>query len=310
MNFVVRFAVVLAAAVAVAGVRAQPRRTFNPQSDLISLHYDHAPDLDDGQSAAADRTLLESLFGHEWLAAHVVAVSGAYGRNAGQFVAASDAVMDAAWNDAGGWVAAHRDRARAVAALTDRWRRTLNAGGDVWVKEGGQSDITAAVVARIAQRDSALDLRRRIHVVQHSTWNEDQTTPEALRYTREHTDYIRIGDANKYLNIAGGDKAFVAAAVSHPVFGRIWRSAFAYYDPSVRVDFSDTGELLHLLGIGEISVGEFRHRYLEATPRASGGGFVTDRYRNLFELDPQMGEALTAWDVAPEEWGATVAREA
>ena len=28
---------------------------FNRKTDLISLHYDHAPDKDDGHSAAADR---------------------------------------------------------------------------------------------------------------------------------------------------------------------------------------------------------------------------------------------------------------
>ena len=37
------------------------KAAFNSKTDLISLHYDHAPDKDDGQSAAADRTVLESV---------------------------------------------------------------------------------------------------------------------------------------------------------------------------------------------------------------------------------------------------------
>ena len=78
------------------------RKDFNPSRDLISLHYDHAPDRDDGHSAAADRTILESIFGANWIREHVVAVSGAYGKNAGEFNAKSNAVMDAAWNDCGG----------------------------------------------------------------------------------------------------------------------------------------------------------------------------------------------------------------
>ncbi len=241
---------------------AGPARTFNPRTDLISLHYDHAPDLDDGQSAAADRTMLESLFGREWLPSHVVAVSGAYGKNAAQFVPASDRVMDAAWGNAGGWLAGHADRQHAIDALVDRWTRTLKAGGDVWVKEGGQSDITAAAVAKIESTLKGVDPRRRVHVVQHSDWNEDQTTPEALRYTREHTDYIRIRDANTYLNLKGGNAAFVTAATSHPSFGKMWRAAFAYYDPTVRLDFSDTGELMHILGLGELGPGEFQKRFL------------------------------------------------
>lgn len=261
---VVPFVIVLSMSGGLYTQRTTVTRAFNSRTDLMSLHYDHAPDLDDGQSAAADRTLLESTFGKEWLSAHVVAVSGAYGKNAPQFVPASDGVMDAAWGDAGGWLAAHGNRQGAIDTLVERWTRTLKGGGDVWVKEGGQSDITAAAVAKIEATMKGVDPRRRIHVVQHSTWNEDQTTPGALKYTREHTDYIRIRDANTYLNIKGGDSGFIAAATAHPVFGKIWRAAFSYYDPAIRLDFSDTGELMHILGLGELSPGEFQRRYFQA----------------------------------------------
>lgn len=278
----VPFVLILSVSGGIQAQSATGTRTFNPGADLISLHYDHAPDLDDGQSAAADRTMLESLFGRAWLAAHVVAVSGAYGKNGPQFVPASDRVMDAAWGDAGGWLAAHRDREGAIDALTTRWIRALKAGGDIWVKEGGQSDITAAAVKRLPAPFQN-EARTRIHVIQHSTWNEDQTTPDALEYSREHTDYVKIRDANTYLNVLGGDRTFVAAATSHPSFGRIWRSAFAYYDPAVRLDFSDTGELMHILGLGELGVSEFRQRYLEARAPGREGAFATGRYRNLFQ---------------------------
>ena len=50
---------------------------FNPNKDLLSLHYDHAPDKDDGHSTAADRTILQSMFGKKWIKQHVIAVSGA-----------------------------------------------------------------------------------------------------------------------------------------------------------------------------------------------------------------------------------------
>jgi hypothetical protein len=39
----------------------------------------------------------------------VLPVSGAYGRNKPLFNVKSDAVMDAVWNERGGWVAAHCD---------------------------------------------------------------------------------------------------------------------------------------------------------------------------------------------------------
>lgn len=240
-----------------------PTRPFSPERDLICLNYDHAPDKDDGHSAAADRTILESMFGLDWVKKHVVAVSGAYGKNAKTFNTKSDAVMDAAWNAAGGWLSAHANREHVVAELANRWRAVLKAGGDVWVKEGGQSDITADIAKTIRTQLSDIDTATRVHVVQHSKWNEKQTTDSALAYTRQHTDYIKIRDANAYLNLKGGNDAFVDAARGHPVYGPAWRAAFDYYDPRQRLDFSDTGELLHILNLGEISVDDFRKRFLE-----------------------------------------------
>lgn len=241
--------------------------SFDPETDLLSLHYDHAPDKDDGQSAAADRTVLVTLFGRDWFAQHVVGVSGAYGINAAEFNDSSDAVMEAAFGDVGGWLDAHEDRGGATEALTRRWRAALAAGGDVWVKEGGQSDLTASVVRRLLDDDPALPTAERIHVVQHSDWNETQTSPNALRFVREMTHYVRIPDANAYLNVPGGDEAFRTAATSDSAFGAVWRVAFAYYDPHERLDFSDTGELLHILDLGEMSLDAFRRRFL-SIPRA------------------------------------------
>lgn len=238
--------------------------TFDPDTDLLSLHYDHAPDKDDGQSAVADRTVLQTLFGADWLSEHVVPVSGAYGENASDFDPGSDTVMDIAWNDVGGWFAAHQDHASAIEALAGRWAQVLEAGGDVWVKEGGQSDLTAGAVARLRAKYPQLNTMQRIHVVQHSDWNEDQTTDAALAYTKEHTDYIRIRDANAYLNSTEYNEAFVAAATAHPLFGAMWKAAFAYYDPRERLDFSDTGELLHILSLGELDLDAFRARFLDA----------------------------------------------
>lgn len=236
---------------------------FDAKLDLISLHYDHAPDQDDGHSAAADRAVLLALHDAEWVKQHTLAVSGTYGRNKKSFNKKSDAVMDASFHDLGGWVPADADWDKAVERLVERWSATLSAGGDVWVKEGGQSDITADILRAIKQRLPEVDTTRRIHVVQHSRWNEDQTTPEDLRYTRDQSHYIRIRDANRYLNIKGGDEAFQEAALAHAPTRQAWKVAFAYYDPRKhRLDFSDTGELLHILGLGEVGIDDFRTRYL------------------------------------------------
>lgn len=237
---------------------------FDAATDLISLHYDHAPDRDDGHSAAADRTLLEVLYGACWLQRHVVAASGAYGWLGFTFETGSDAVMEAAWADRGGWLSAHRDWERAVADLAARWKRVLTVGGDVWVKEGGSSDLTADVVRRIRAELPGVDTKERIHVVQHSGVNEWLTWHGALRYTRNETDYRRIGNANAYLNVAGGDNVFESVATSHAIFGPVWSVAFEYYNPRRRLDFSDTGALLNILGLGEIGIRDFGDRFLRS----------------------------------------------
>ncbi len=238
--------------------------TFDATTDLVSLHYDHAPDRDDGHSAAADRTLLEVLYGACWLERHAVAVSGTHGWLGFTFRTDSDAVMEAAWGDRGGWLRAHRNREGAAADLAARWRRTLAAGGDVWVKEGGSSDLTAVAVARVRAELPSVDTRQRIHVVQHGDWNEWLTWLRAMRFTRRETDFRRIPNANAYLNVAGGDPGFESAATSHAIFGPVWSAAFAYYDPRRRLDFSDTGELLHILGLGEMGIHEFGERFLRS----------------------------------------------
>lgn len=210
---------------------------FDHQTDLIALHYDHAPDLDDGQSAAADRTILQTEFGHDWFVARTVPVSGAYGKNRKQFNKKSDKVMDAVFGP-DEWIAADDDWDKAVDAVYKRWTATLAAGGDVWVKEGGQSDLTAHVVRIIQASHKDIDTAARIHVVQHSNWNEKQTTDADLAYVTKHTGYTRIKDANRYLNKRGGDEAFEKAALAHPAFGPSWTAAFDYYPPSQRLDFS------------------------------------------------------------------------
>ena len=85
------------------------RKDFNPSKDLISLHYDHAPDKDHGQSAAPivrfwnQFSVSTGSKRTSWLFRGIR-------QNAAEFNVNSDAVMDAAWNDCGGWLPAHTNR--------------------------------------------------------------------------------------------------------------------------------------------------------------------------------------------------------
>lgn len=217
--------------------------SFDPSMDLLSLHYDHAPDRDDGHAAVAGRQVT-TFYGIE---PHVV--SGAYGTNRDGYQQEAEAVMRAAWGSS--WVDAHGDWSSAVDATVQRWRQTLSAGGEVWVAEGGQSDFTADVVRELLRRDPGLDTTAVIHVVQHSEWNERKASPGVLRYVRSVTAYEKIDDGNEKNRTADlhqRSDSFVRHATSGTL-GDAWRAAFAYLPPTDKLDFSDTVELLHILGV-------------------------------------------------------------
>jgi hypothetical protein len=239
-------------------------RSFRQDKDLISLHYDHAGDRDDGESAAADRTVLQTIYGKAWIKEHIVAASGMYGDNYKLFRAESDLVMTKVWTlRLGGWITAHKDRSKAIRQLVIKWSSTLRNGGDVWVKEGGQSDNTAEIVYRLRQKLSRLNTNKRIHVIQHGKYNEDHTNPKALRYLQEYTDYIKLEDQNKYLQSFKDEDRFISSALSNRRFKKIWQAAFNYLNPEEKIDFSDTGELLYILRIGPMNIENFRQTFLE-----------------------------------------------
>jgi hypothetical protein len=233
-------------------------RPYDSDRDLISLHYDHAPDRDDGHATVAGKVVTDSLGITPWV------VGGAYGRNKASYQVDSEAVMDITWGS--NWTNAHADWDEAVQATADTWQTTLNRGGDIWIAEGGQSDLSADVVRELLRRDASIDTANRIHLVQHSAWNENKTTSSDLSYVRDNTNYVRIDDGNDQngtadLNAATSgweDRALESR------WGAAWEAAFAYLDPNTRLDFSDTVELLHIVGIGSdeiVTTNDFADRF-------------------------------------------------
>jgi len=244
------------------------------RGDLISLHYDHCSDPDDGHSAAADRTMSDEL----GLGDYVHVVSGTYGSGMGSgFQEASDNVMNAAWGD--DWLDAHGSYSDSVENTASRFYNRIQNGAHVWVKEGGPSDFTAAVVRRLRSNEypyrlSQTKTRNRIHVVQHGPtdgtvgFNERNTIAANLTYVKNNTDYIYIGNGNEsgngtarlvISNTPSLKEDFIEDALAHSTSGSVWRAAFNYWHPisggtvknwGHKVDFSDTVELLHIMEIG------------------------------------------------------------
>ncbi len=240
---------------------------FDAQTDLVALHFDHAPDRDDGHAAVAALAVVQSL------RLNAIVVGGAYGRwNADRYDAASEAVMDATWGQ--NWYNAHSDYNGALAASLARWLQTLDSGADVWIAEGGQADFTADLLRRIQVARPAIDTTQRIIIVQHSDWNEVHADQSDLDFVRANTRYILIDDgnfSNATADLNQKSTSFVSTVLSSQ-YAVAWQSAFAYLDPNDKLDFSDTVELLHIVGVGTDEVkspDEFAARFIGSMARVS-----------------------------------------
>jgi len=235
-------------------INANNGSSYNASSDLIALHFDHAPDLDDGHAAVAAFMVTQRLN------LNVQVVAGTYGEySKDRYVRQSEALMSSVWGNR--WLNAHSQRTFAVQSAVEKWTGVIANGGRVWVAEGGPSDFTAAVLRAIKRDYPQYDTRRRVVVVQHSDWNEDHALRSDLEYVRANTRYEKIDDGNDPNRTADlrfeshKNGSFVARARTSE-FAGAWETAFRYLSPSEKLDFSDTVELLHILGIGTDKVSD------------------------------------------------------
>ena len=226
--------------------------------DLLVLHYDNCPDRDDGHAMAAAYTLTQRL------GLSPLVVNGTCGASIlDRYQPSSSSVVLASFGSA---LNALTDPARALSRSVEAWVAVLAGDrGRVWIAEGGPSDFTARVLRTLARDYPGLDPKR-VRVVQHSNWNEDNTDAASLRHVQQVTGYTRLADGNLAnatadLNQLSG--TFVAAARSSR-FSRAWNAAFDYLNPNQRLDFSDTVELLHIVGDSTTRNPEdFAERYLK-----------------------------------------------
>jgi len=231
-------------------------------NDLLALHFDNCPDRDDGHAAVAGKAVIDSV-GLE----NVIVVNGTCGASIrDRYQPASERVMRAVWgND---WLDSFNNEASAVATSADRWAATLANGDNVWVAEGGPSDFTAKVLRRIGDRFPSVD-RKRVHVIQHSAgerFNERLTSDAAISLVKRVADYRAIPDGNSGNNGSADfnqrSSTFVNIA-RQSRYASEWNAAFDYLDPNVKIDFSDTVEVLYIINDTQTqTVNAFASRYL------------------------------------------------
>ncbi|TBR41429.1 hypothetical protein CBF23_010270 [Marinomonas agarivorans] len=231
---------------------------FNKVKDLLLCNYDGKPDEDDLHAVAGLATMLsDSRF--SGVKAHCTA--GAYGTQGGTFLK-ENRLFNLAFSNR--WASAHDNYNNAVNQAFNKARDALNAGGKVWVAEAGQSDFTADVVRRIKATMPSVNTKTRIHVVQHSNWNEDKTTPSDLAYVKNNTAYHKIADGNSSNNATPGltinNGSQWSRAVNDAQVGNVWQEARAaalrwmgvnWDNEKIKkggMDFSDTVEVMWIFG--------------------------------------------------------------
>lgn len=233
--------------------------------DLLVLHYDNAPDPDDGHCqpaalAMADRHGLNPLV-----------VNGTWGESQRTvYKTASESVFDATWGP-NNWLDANGQRENAIQVSMAAWRETLESGSEVWISEGGPSDFTNDVLQRLQSQSPGLNFKN-IHVIQHAAFNNRETVAANLTRVQNLTSWLMIDNGNfgsgltfsngqfqntadlKYWVQNDGDNVnlvnqFEQRALASS-YAAQWRSAFNYFPPNNNIiDFSDTVLLLYILDV-------------------------------------------------------------
>jgi hypothetical protein len=237
---------------------------FNIEKDLLLAQFDCKTDVDDIHSAAALVTLLSNS-NFSKLKYHVVA--GSYGVQEGLYVPPNDLFQLAFGNK---WSDAHKNFESAINQVKVIAEATLTNGGDVWIAEGGQSDFSAGLIRAIQSDLPNVKTSQRIHLVQHSDWNEKVTSAESLKFVKQNSDYNKIADGNVVGNGTPGfrspDYKDWQKKIKNPRLIDIWKLATEighkyngkegrYNNEAVSsggLDFSDLSETCWILGVENI----------------------------------------------------------
>jgi hypothetical protein len=250
--------------------------SFNTEKDLLLVQFDCKTDVDDIHTMAALATLMaDSCFTN--IKFHVV--TGTYGIQEGLYVPPND-LLQLAFK--GNWTDAHENFNQAVQHVTGLVINTLLNRGNIWIADAGQSDFSAELVKAIRSEHLEIDVMKRIHVVQHSSWNEEVTSPDRLQYAKDHTDYQKIPDGNAVGNGTPGfrspDFTRWREKITDPKLVEIWQLATdiankyngkegRYNNEAIAaggLDFSDLSEVCWILGLKEIrDMEEFFNLYIQ-----------------------------------------------
>jgi hypothetical protein len=237
---------------------------FDVDKDLLLAHFDCKTDVDDLQTVAALVTLMSD---NEYSEINYHAVAGAYGIQEGLYVPPND-LFKLAFGD--NWTDAHENVKNAVDQVKVIAEATLRNQGDIWIAEAGQSDFSAKLIKAIKADLPDIDISQRIHIVQHSDWNEEVTSAVYLDFVKKNIDYQKIPDGNA---VGNGTPGFRSPEYTNwkdkfrdPKLIEVWQLAIdlsnryngkegRYNNEAISaggLDFSDLSEVCWILGLEDI----------------------------------------------------------
>jgi hypothetical protein len=281
-SFIHLFIAVCSAGVAGYAAEVDMPGRFTIEQDLFLAHFDSKTDVDDIHSVAGVATMLAD---HRFAEVSCHAVAGAYGIQEGLYVPAND-LFELAFGPH--WSDAHADRAKALEEVSQRALGVLNANGRIWIAEAGQSDFSAALIRNLQDQAPEIDLKDRIHIVQHADWNEEVTTPEDLAFVKSAVSYHRIPDGNTDGNgtpdFRKDEVIDWRKYVTDPRLIAIWEKAIAiantyngadgrYLNESIKkggLDFSDVAETAWIFGFEDLAdANDFFQEFSTDRPKAA-----------------------------------------
>jgi len=238
---------------------------FNIENDLLLAQFDCKTDVDDLHTIAALATLLSDA---NFSKIKYHAVAGTYGIQEGLYVPANN-LFQLAFGD--NWSDAHHNIESAAVEVMAEIKSVLDSQGDIWIAEAGQSDFTAQLIKSIQAELPKINISQRIHVVQHSDWNEKSTSVENLEFVKDKSDYHKIPDGNA---VGNGTPGFRSPEftnwknkITNPKLSEIWQLATdlsnkyngkegRYNNEAIAaggLDFSDLSEVCWIIGIHDIN---------------------------------------------------------
>lgn len=237
---------------------------FNKKQDLLLAHFDSKTDVDDIHSVAAVATMLAD---PRFAGVSYHAVAGAYGIQSGLYVPANELFALAFGSH---WSDAHADAGQALDEVGTLATHVVRSGGSIWIAEAGQSDFSASLLHDLQRRLPETDLKDRVHIVQHSDWNEEVATPDDLAFVKQAATYHKIPDGNQVGNGTPGFRSDQIIdwrkQITDARLRSIWEQAIAianqyngaeerYLNDSIAkggLDFSDAAETAWIFGFGDI----------------------------------------------------------